>query len=67
MLEILSFSLVIQSVVTQVNKMELILVQAMWNNGDISPVRTYKNDPFQAANWTFGGGGFGQLSTVSWK
>ncbi|KHJ85325.1 hypothetical protein OESDEN_14952 [Oesophagostomum dentatum] len=36
----------------------------MWRHGDRSPTDTYKNDPFQEGNWTFGGGGFGQLSPV---
>ncbi|KAK6049926.1 hypothetical protein COOONC_12565 [Cooperia oncophora] len=45
--------------------MELLLVQAIWRHGDRSPTRTFPNDPFQERNWTFGGGGFGQLSPVS--
>ncbi|VDM66522.1 unnamed protein product [Strongylus vulgaris] len=36
----------------------------MWRHGDRSPTKTFKNDPIQEANWTFGGGGFGQLSPL---
>ncbi|KAK6738512.1 hypothetical protein RB195_020548 [Necator americanus] len=46
----------------QDGEMELVLVQAMWRHGDRSPTKTFKTDPFQEGNWTFGGGGFGQLS-----
>ncbi|KAK6049928.1 hypothetical protein COOONC_12567 [Cooperia oncophora] len=48
-------------------EMELLLVQAMWRHGDRSPTKTFKTDPFQEANWTFGGGGFGQLSPRGMK
>ncbi|KHJ94764.1 hypothetical protein OESDEN_05300 [Oesophagostomum dentatum] len=51
---------------TTENDMELALVQVIWHHGDISPLETYENDPFQA-NWTFGGSGFGRLSPVSCK
>ncbi|XGW09325.1 hypothetical protein V3C99_011545 [Haemonchus contortus] len=47
--------------------MELIFVQAVWRHGDRSPTRTFPTDPFQERNWTFGGGGFGQLSPIGMK
>nr|CDJ80661.1 Histidine acid phosphatase domain containing protein [Haemonchus contortus] len=47
--------------------MELILVQAVWRHGDRSPTRTFPTDPFQEKDWTFGGGGFGQLSPIGMK
>uniref|UniRef100_A0A0K0DQA9 acid phosphatase n=1 Tax=Angiostrongylus cantonensis TaxID=6313 RepID=A0A0K0DQA9_ANGCA len=34
----------------------------VWRHGDRSPTRTFPTDPIQEADWTFGGGGFGQLS-----
>ncbi|CAJ0605941.1 unnamed protein product [Cylicocyclus nassatus] len=48
-------------------EMELLLVQAMWRHGDRSPTRTYKNDPIREANWTFGGGGWGQLTPIGMR
>ncbi|KAL6735746.1 hypothetical protein Aduo_006158 [Ancylostoma duodenale] len=48
-------------------EMELILVQGIWRHGDRSPARTCPTDPFQEGNWTFGGGGFGQLSPIGMK
>ncbi|EYC41909.1 hypothetical protein Y032_0551g3322 [Ancylostoma ceylanicum] len=39
----------------------------LWRHGDRSPTKTFKNDPFQEGNWTFGGGGFGQLSPLGMK
>ncbi|VDK46417.1 unnamed protein product [Cylicostephanus goldi] len=39
----------------------------MWRHGDRSPTRTYKNDPIREANWTFGGGGWGQLSPIGMR
>ncbi|EYC41917.1 hypothetical protein Y032_0551g3325 [Ancylostoma ceylanicum] len=47
--------------------MELILVQGIWRHGDRSPTKTFPTDPFQDGNWTFGGGGFGQLSPIGMK
>nr|CDJ80660.1 Histidine acid phosphatase domain containing protein [Haemonchus contortus] len=47
--------------------MELILVQAVWRHGDRSPTKTFPTDPFQEKDWTFGGGGFGQLSLIGMK
>ncbi|XGW09326.1 hypothetical protein V3C99_011545 [Haemonchus contortus] len=47
--------------------MELILVQAVWRHGDRSPTKTFPTDPFQEKDWTFGGGGFGQLSPIGMK
>ncbi|WKX97863.1 hypothetical protein Q1695_013507 [Nippostrongylus brasiliensis] len=44
--------------------MELLLVQTIWRHGDRSPTKTFPSDPFQEGNWTFGGGGFGQLSPI---
>ncbi|KAK6027260.1 histidine acid phosphatase [Ostertagia ostertagi] len=44
--------------------MELLLVQVIWRHGDRSPTKTFPTDPFQDGNWTFGGGGFGQLSPI---
>lgn len=37
----------------------------VWRHGDRSPTKTFPTDPFQEGNWTFGGGGFGELSPVS--
>ncbi|KAL6735741.1 hypothetical protein Aduo_006153 [Ancylostoma duodenale] len=48
-------------------EMELILVQGIWRHGDRSPTKTFPSDPFQDGNWTFGGGGFGQLSPIGMK
>ncbi|CAJ0605942.1 unnamed protein product [Cylicocyclus nassatus] len=48
-------------------EMELMLVQAVWRHGDRSPTKTYPTDPFQDGNWTFGGGGFGQLSPIGMR
>lgn len=47
--------------------MELLLVHTIWRHGDRSPVSCCPTDPFQEGNWTFGGGGFGQLSPVGMK
>ncbi|KAK5986693.1 Intestinal acid phosphatase, partial [Trichostrongylus colubriformis] len=47
--------------------MELLLVQVIWRHGDRSPTKTFPKDPFQERNWTFGGGGFGQLSPLGMK
>nr|CDJ80665.1 Histidine acid phosphatase domain containing protein [Haemonchus contortus] len=47
--------------------MELLLVQVIWRHGDRSPTKTFPTDPFQEGNWTFGGGGFGQLSPIGMK
>ncbi|XGW09332.1 hypothetical protein V3C99_011547 [Haemonchus contortus] len=44
--------------------MELLLIQVIWRHGDRSPTKTWPTDPFQEGNWTFGGGGFGQLSPI---
>ncbi|KHJ80399.1 hypothetical protein OESDEN_19926 [Oesophagostomum dentatum] len=48
-------------------EMELLLVQAIWRHGDRSPTKTFPTDPFQDGNWTFGGGGFGQLSPIGMR
>ncbi|KAK5976764.1 Intestinal acid phosphatase [Trichostrongylus colubriformis] len=47
--------------------MELLLVHAIWRHGDRSPTTTFRKDPFQEGHWTFGGGGFGQLSPIGMK
>ncbi|PIO70295.1 histidine acid phosphatase, partial [Teladorsagia circumcincta] len=39
----------------------------IWRHGDRSPTKTFPTDPFQEGNWTFGGGGFGQLSPIGMK
>ncbi|CAD6191790.1 unnamed protein product [Caenorhabditis auriculariae] len=41
---------------------QLLFVQALWRHGDRSPTKTWKTDGFQESSWTFGGGGWGQLS-----
>ncbi|UMM17612.1 hypothetical protein L5515_014073 [Caenorhabditis briggsae] len=43
-------------------EMELKMVHVVWRHGDRSPTTTYNADPFQEDSWTFGGGGWGQLS-----
>ncbi|CAI5443612.1 unnamed protein product [Caenorhabditis angaria] len=43
---------------------ELLFVQTLWRHGDRSPTKTFKTDAFQEGNWTFGGGGWGQLSPL---
>ncbi|KAJ1370860.1 hypothetical protein KIN20_032680 [Parelaphostrongylus tenuis] len=43
-------------------EMELLLVHGVWRHGDRSPTTTFPTDPIQEGDWTFGGGGFGQLS-----
>ncbi|EPB71366.1 histidine acid phosphatase [Ancylostoma ceylanicum] len=48
-------------------EMELVLVQVIWRHGDRSPTLTFQSDPFKEGNWTFGGGGFGQLSPTGMK
>ncbi|EYB83799.1 hypothetical protein Y032_0329g2674 [Ancylostoma ceylanicum] len=48
-------------------EMELLLVQVIWRHGDRSPTYTFRSDPFQERNWTFGGGGYGQLSPIGMK
>ena len=49
----------------KIGNKELLLVQAVWRHGDRSPTKTYKSDPYQEGNWTFGGSGWGQLSPVN--
>ncbi|KAK6014586.1 hypothetical protein OSTOST_20027, partial [Ostertagia ostertagi] len=44
--------------------LELLLVQVIWRHGDRGPTKTFPNDPIQEHDWTFGGGGFGQLSPI---
>ncbi|PIO59634.1 hypothetical protein TELCIR_18899, partial [Teladorsagia circumcincta] len=39
----------------------------IWRHGDRSPTATFPTDPFQERNWTFGGGGFGQLSPIGMR
>ncbi|EFO91478.1 CRE-PHO-1 protein [Caenorhabditis remanei] len=46
---------------------ELIFVQTLWRHGDRSPTKTFPTDPFQEDAWTFGGGGWGQLSPAGMK
>uniref|UniRef100_A0A8R1HLN8 Acid phosphatase n=1 Tax=Caenorhabditis japonica TaxID=281687 RepID=A0A8R1HLN8_CAEJA len=36
----------------------------VWRHGDRSPTTTFRADPFQEDSWTFGGGGWGQLSPL---
>ncbi|RCN40282.1 hypothetical protein ANCCAN_13769 [Ancylostoma caninum] len=48
-------------------EMELLLVQVIWRHGDRSPTLTFQSDPFEEGDWTFGGGGFGQLSPRGMK
>ncbi|CAJ0605970.1 unnamed protein product [Cylicocyclus nassatus] len=50
-----------------IDGMELKLVQVVWRHGDRSPTLTYKTDPIQEDDWTFGGGGWGQLSPIGMK
>ncbi|CAI2341447.1 unnamed protein product [Caenorhabditis sp. 36 PRJEB53466] len=45
-------------------EMELKLVHIVWRHGDRSPTTTFDSDPFQEDAWTFGGGGWGQLSPM---
>lgn len=45
-------------------EMELKIVHIVWRHGDRSPTKTFRVDPFQEDAWTFGGGGWGQLSTL---
>ncbi|CAJ0605934.1 unnamed protein product [Cylicocyclus nassatus] len=59
------FLLVLASVATAENEeMDLLLVQAIWRHGDRSPRKIYPNDPIKEKDWTFGGGGFAQLSPM---
>ncbi|KAF1765648.1 hypothetical protein GCK72_005601 [Caenorhabditis remanei] len=44
--------------------MELKMVHIVWRHGDRSPTKTFKADLFQEDAWTFGGGGWGQLSPM---
>lgn len=44
--------------------MELKMVHIVWRHGDRSPTTTFNADPFQEDSWTFGGGGWGQLSPL---
>ncbi|CAJ0945502.1 unnamed protein product, partial [Mesorhabditis belari] len=44
--------------------LELQFVQVIWRHGDRSPTRTCPTDPTQEEQWTFGGGGWGQLSPL---
>ncbi|EGT51910.1 hypothetical protein CAEBREN_32295 [Caenorhabditis brenneri] len=39
----------------------------LWRHGDRSPTKTFPTDPFQEDAWTFGGGGWGQLSPTGMK
>ncbi|VDP30585.1 unnamed protein product [Heligmosomoides polygyrus] len=39
----------------------------VWRHGDRSPMKTCQTDPIQERNWTFGGGGYGQLSPIGMK
>ncbi|KAK6045884.1 hypothetical protein COOONC_16611, partial [Cooperia oncophora] len=41
-----------------------LLSHQIWRHGDRAPTKTFRSDPFQEANWTFGGGGFGELSPI---
>lgn len=52
---------------TMVGNMELLLVHTVWRHGDRSPTKTFPTDPFQEGNWTFGGGGFGELSPIGMR
>ncbi|CAJ0605933.1 unnamed protein product [Cylicocyclus nassatus] len=47
--------------------MTLKLVHVIWRHGDRSPTITYPTDPIKEDNWTFGGGGWGQLSPLGMK
>ncbi|KJH45449.1 histidine acid phosphatase [Dictyocaulus viviparus] len=40
------------------------LIDPIWRHGDRSPTETFSSDPFQEDVWSFGGGGFGQLSPI---
>lgn len=40
------------------------IFEKVWRHGDRSPTTTFNVDPFQEDSWTFGGGGWGQLSPV---
>ncbi|CAJ0576485.1 unnamed protein product, partial [Mesorhabditis spiculigera] len=42
----------------------LQFVQVIWRHGDRSPTTTCGTDQFQEETWTFGGGGWGQLSPI---
>ncbi|VDK47951.1 unnamed protein product [Cylicostephanus goldi] len=55
------------AVVTKQDHMKLQLVQVVWRHGDRSPTHTYKKDLIREVNWTFGGGGWGQLSTIGMR
>lgn len=46
---------------------ELIFVQTLWRHGDRSPTKTFPTDPYQEDAWTFGGGGWGQLSPTGMR
>ncbi|KAI6183298.1 Acid phosphatase [Aphelenchoides bicaudatus] len=43
---------------------KLVFIQALWRHGDRSPILAYTipSDKLGPANWTKGGGGYGQLS-----
>lgn len=45
-------------------EMELKMIHVVWRHGDRSPTTTFDKDPFQEDSWTFGGGGWGQLSPM---
>uniref|UniRef100_A0A1I7U8K0 Lysosomal acid phosphatase n=1 Tax=Caenorhabditis tropicalis TaxID=1561998 RepID=A0A1I7U8K0_9PELO len=46
---------------------ELVFVQTLWRHGDRSPTKTFPTDPYQEDAWTFGGGGWGQLSPTGMR
>ncbi|KAJ1370863.1 hypothetical protein KIN20_032683 [Parelaphostrongylus tenuis] len=69
MIRILTLILLLTSATTLTGamkdgEMELLLVHAVWRHGDRSPIEICPTDPIQENDWTFGGGGFGQLSPL---
>ncbi|CAJ0591834.1 unnamed protein product [Cylicocyclus nassatus] len=51
----------------QHSDMKLELVQLVWRHGDRSPTHTHKTDTIREDDWKFGGGGWGQLSTIGMR
>lgn len=65
---IILLSLLCRFADTEINgDLKLLLVQTVWRHGDRSPMKTCQTDPIQERNWTFGGGGYGQLSPIGMK